>query len=272
MKVTVYSAVTDTTSTRTLPESFSVTDANPRAVALALRVYRANGRQATAKTKTRSEVTMTGKKVYKQKGTGGARHGSRRAPIFVGGGVTFGPHGNQNWSLEMPRRQRTRALAQAFSLRATQTCMMIDLDKTNDKTAVFAKAFDRVDPVARTIIMVLAPSERAVTRGMRNLKRVNVCYANQLNSQDVITADMIVLSELAVETIAARLTSSKESKKPADSKAVTKEVAVEKKAAAKKPVAAKTPVVAKAPVVKKPATVKAPAKKAVAKKPVAKKA
>lgn len=260
MKVTVYSAVNDTTSTRTLPESFSVTDANPRAVALALRVYRANGRQATAKTKTRSEVTMTGKKVYKQKGTGGARHGSRRAPIFVGGGVTFGPHGNQNWSLEMPRRQRVRALAQAFSLRATQTCMMIDLDKTNDKTAVFAKAFDRVDPVARTIIMVLAPSERAVTRGMRNLKRVNVCYANQLNSQDVITADMIVLSELAVDTIAARLTSSKESKKPAVAKTVEKEAVVEKKTVVKKSVAVKAP------------AKKTPAKKAVAKKPVAKKA
>lgn len=205
MKVTVYSAIKHETSSRTLPDVFSVVDANPRAVAIAMRVYRANARQGTAKTKTRGEVTMTGKKVYKQKGTGGARHGSRRAPIFVGGGVTFGPHGNQNWSLALPRRQRSRALQQAFGLRSMVMSMMIDLPEAKGKTNVFAKAFDRIDAVARTIVMVLAPAERELTLGLRNLKRVQVCYADQINSYDVIRADQVVLSEQAVVTIAARL-------------------------------------------------------------------
>ena len=204
MKVTVYSAIKHETTSRTLPEVFSVIDANPRAVAIAMRVYRANGRQGTAKTKTRGEVTMTGKKVYKQKGTGGARHGSRRAPIFVGGGVTFGPHGNQNWSLSMPRRQRMRALQQAFGLRSVETSMMVDLVEAKGKTSTFAKAFDRIDDKARTIAMVLAPAERELALGLRNLDQVNICYADQINGYDVIKADRIVMTEQAVEIIAAR--------------------------------------------------------------------
>lgn len=221
MKVTVYSAIKHETSSRILPEVFSVIDANPRAVAIAMRVYRANDRQGTAKTKTRGEVTMTGKKVYKQKGTGGARHGSRRAPIFVGGGVTFGPHGNQNWSLSLPRRQRLRSLQQAFGLRSSQTSMMIDLVLAKGKTSVFAKAFDRIDATARTIVMVLAPTERNVSQGLRNLERVHVCYADQLNSHDIIRADKIVLSEMAVDTIVKRFLQVK----PLESAPVLKSIA-----------------------------------------------
>lgn len=282
MKVTVHSAIKHETSSRTLPEVFSVTDANARAVALAMRVYRANARQATAKTKTRGEVTMTGKKVYKQKGTGGARHGSRRAPIFVGGGVTFGPHGNQNWSLALPRRQRLRALSQAFALRATHTSMMIDLAAANGKTNTFAKAFDRIDPAARTIIMVLAPTERTLTLGLRNLERIQICYADQLNSYDVVRADRIVLSELAVEIIANRLSSSSQS--PAAKNTVSKTArattatsvkstaisAAEKTTPAKKTTAAKAAAAPKTTATKRAATAPAP-KKAAAKKPSTKK-
>ncbi len=230
MKVTVYSAIKHETTSRTLPEVFSVIDANPRAVAIAMRVYRANGRQGTAKTKTRGEVTMTGKKVYKQKGTGGARHGSRRAPIFVGGGVTFGPHGNQNWSLSMPRRQRMRALQQAFGLRSVETSMMVDLVEAKGKTSTFAKAFDRIDDKARTIAMVLAPAERELALGLRNLDQVNICYADQINGYDVIKADRIVMTEQAVEIIAARFAAVKLTTIKEEAPVVKKEVAPAKPA------------------------------------------
>ncbi|MBP7876066.1 50S ribosomal protein L4 [Candidatus Woesebacteria bacterium] len=259
MKVTVYSAIKHETSSRILPEVFSVVDANPRAVAIAMRVYRANARQATAKTKTRGEVTMTGKKVYKQKGTGGARHGSRRAPIFVGGGVTFGPHGNQNWSLVLPRRQRLRSLQQAFGLRSTETGMMIDLELAKGKTSTFAKAFDRIDSTAKTIVMILAPAERDLTLGMRNLKQVKICYADQINSYDIIKADKIILSEQAVDTIAARLARVK----PETKKTETTAPKAAKKVAKKEPlvVEAETEVV----VVKKVAAKKAATKVAATK-------
>ncbi len=262
MKVTVYSAIKHETSSRVLPEVFSVVDANPRAVAIAMRVYRANARQATAKTKTRGEVTMTGKKVYKQKGTGGARHGSRRAPIFVGGGVTFGPHGNQNWSLVLPRRQRLRSLQQAFGLRSTETGMMIDLELAKGKTSTFAKAFDRIDSTAKTIVMILAPAERDLTLGMRNLKQVKICYADQINSYDIIKADKIILSEQAVDTIATRLarvkpeTKKTETTAPKVAKKVTKKEAV---------VVAETEVVAAKKVAAKKSAAKATATKVVTK-------
>lgn len=257
MKVTVYSAIKHETSSRVLPEVFSVVDANPRAVAIAMRVYRANSRQATAKTKTRGEVTMTGKKVYKQKGTGGARHGSRRAPIFVGGGVTFGPHGNQNWSLALPRRQRLRSLQQAFGLRSAQTSMMIDLVQAKGKTGVFAKAFDRIDAAARSIIMVLAPTERTLIPGLRNLSRVKVYYADQLNSYDVIAADKIVLSEQAVDTIAKRFLQVQPVVVKEVTAAPTKEAKLSEKVPAVKKAAVKKPSVAKKTPVKKASVKKA---------------
>lgn len=223
MKVTIHSAIKHETSSQTLPEVFSVADVNARAVALAHRVYRANARQGTAKTKTRGEVTMTGKKVYKQKGTGGARHGSKRAPIFVGGGVTFGPHGNQNWSLSLPQRQKLRALQQAFSLRSQATSLMIDLEKANGKTKTFAKAFDRIDENARSFVMVLAPAERELVRGLRNLAKVTVCFANQITSTDVIKADRIVLSQQAVDLLVSRFAPKKKSATPAKTKTVAAE-------------------------------------------------
>jgi large subunit ribosomal protein L4 len=265
MKVTVYSAIKHETSSRTLPEVFSVVDANPRAVAIATRVHLANARQATAKTKTRGEVTMTGKKVYKQKGTGGARHGSRRAPIFVGGGVTFGPHGNQNWSLSLPRRQRVRALQQAFGLRSTETCIMVDMVQAKGKTGTFAKAFDRIDETARAIVMVLAPLERDLAMGLRNLKRVQICYADQINSYDVIRADKVVMSELAVDQLANRMSNTK-SKKTRTAQ-VSAEV-VEKPAVKESPVAAKKTAVIKKSKIAAPVIVE---KKTVAKKTVTKK-
>lgn len=253
MKVTVYSAIKHETTSKVLPEVFSVVDANPRAVALAMRVYRANARQATAKTKTRGEVTMTGKKVYKQKGTGGARHGSRRAPIFVGGGVTFGPHGNQNWSLTLPRRQRVRALQQAFGLRSVETSMMADLELAKGKTNTFAKAFDRIDAKARSIVMVIAPEERDLAVGMRNLAKVKICFAGQLNSYDVIKADRVVLTQQAVDLLTARFTSAKKAAQKEEPETLLAPAEKKPKAAVKQ--------VAKAPA-KKPAAKKSTSKKA----------
>src|SRR5260221_7335072 len=85
-------------------------------VAQAVRVYLGNQRQGTAKVKTRGEVERTKKKWYKQKGTGGARHGARSAPIFVGGGVSHGPTGTTDWSLKMSKPMRKVALRTALSM------------------------------------------------------------------------------------------------------------------------------------------------------------
>jgi large subunit ribosomal protein L4 len=212
---------------------------------------------------------MTGKKVYKQKGTGGARHGSKRAPIFVGGGVTFGPHGNKNSALSLPRRQRARSLAQAFSLKSTQVSLMVDLDLAKGKTAIFAKAFDRIDHKANSMIMVIAPSERALARGMRNLSAVSVCYADQVNSYDVIRADQVVMSEEAVTILTSRLTVKKNDKK-SETVVVAPEAVEplepELVETVEKPVVTKS--VAKT-VVKKPAVKKPVIKKPTVKKPAA---
>src|SRR3990172_10626024 len=97
-------------------EIFSV-EVNPRLLAQYVRVYLANQRQGNASTKTRGEVTGSTRKIYRQKGTGNARHGSIKAPIFVGGGITFGPK-PRDYSLKMNKKQKTLALFSSLTVKA----------------------------------------------------------------------------------------------------------------------------------------------------------
>ena len=98
----------------------------------AVQVYQANKRQATAKTKTRAEVRGGGKKPWRQKGTGRARAGSSRSPIWVGGGTVFGPIGNQNFKLKMNKKSHALALKSALSIKANEkNIVLMSLDKYN---------------------------------------------------------------------------------------------------------------------------------------------
>ncbi len=102
----------------TLPKSIFGIKADPALLAQAVKVYLSNQRSAKAKVKTRGEIDRTNHKIYKQKGTGGARHGSRAANVFVGGGVIFGPTGGQNYKLELPTKMKRKALLGAISQKA----------------------------------------------------------------------------------------------------------------------------------------------------------
>lgn len=178
---------------------------NKTLLSQAIRVYLANERQGTSKVQTRSEVTLTKKKMYKQKGTGGARHGAKSAPIFVGGGVAHGPKGIENWSLRLPQKQKSLALISALSWQADSITVIDELEKTKGKTSAVAKLLAAATPEAKSILVVIPQADQEVRQGCRNLPNVTIVAARELTALDVVRAHAIIMTSAAVEIIEEKL-------------------------------------------------------------------
>ena len=163
----------------------------------------ANSRQVLAHTKDRGDVAGTGKKPWKQKGTGRARHGSRRSPIWVGGGITFGPTKDRNYSLKMNRKARRKALAMVLSDKvANNAFVAVDsLVLGEAKTKSVASMLKNLPLVGKKTLVVLEPSNTAVVRATRNLPRVSTISANSLNVVDLLANDCVLASKEAVDVL-----------------------------------------------------------------------
>ena len=163
----------------------------------------ANSRQVLAHTKDRGDVAGTGKKPWKQKGTGRARHGSRRSPIWVGGGITFGPTKDRNYSLKMNRKARRKALAMVLSDKvANNAFVAVDsLVLGEAKTKSVASMLKNLPLVGKKTLVVLEPSNTVVVRATRNLPRVSTISANSLNVVDLLANDCVLASKEAVDVL-----------------------------------------------------------------------
>lgn len=163
----------------------------------------ANARQGTVSTKTRSEVRGGGKKPWKQKGTGRARAGSIRSPLWRGGGVIFGPK-PRDYSQKMNRKERRLALRTAFQSRSEDLVVVQDFtDKfSRPKTKEIVQAIARwgIDPEGR-ILMILPEREENVYLSVRNMPNVKLISATNLNIYDLLAADAIVATATALEKI-----------------------------------------------------------------------
>lgn len=161
----------------------------------------AGARRGTASTKTRSEIRATGAKAWRQKGTGRARHGPRSAPIFVGGGVAFGPK-PRSYRQAMPRKMRRAAIRSALSA-ITQDEQLLLVDEftvTDGKTSTMAAALrDLVGE--RSALVVLAAADEQVARGLRNLPDARYLRAEYLNIRDLLRYERVILPVAALETI-----------------------------------------------------------------------
>ena len=164
-------------------------------------------RQAgTHKTKERSEIKRTKKKMYRQKGTGGARHGARSAPIFVGGGVAHGPRVRSH-ATDLPKKVRALALKHALSSKAGAQQLVIldearlDAPKTKDLTAKLEKL-----GLKNALVIDGETLDENFARAARNIPLVDVLPAQGLNVYDVLRRDTLVLTKAAVEQINARFT------------------------------------------------------------------
>ena len=166
----------------------------------AVQVYQANMRQATAKTKTRAEVRGGGKKPWRQKGTGRARAGSSRSPIWVGGGTVFGPVGNQNFKLSMNKKSHALALKSALSIKAAEKNIVVVDEFTTTKTKEFAKVLSNLNLDTKTLI-VLAEDNEEFVKSARNVPSVKVVLTNNVCVYDLINANKLVFTVDAVKSL-----------------------------------------------------------------------
>lgn len=185
----------------TLPKQLFETKAPQGLVAEAARMFLANQRRARAKTLTRGKVEGSTRKIYRQKGTGRARHGSVRAPIFVGGGIVFGPSGEQNYKLGMLHKMKKRAFLGALGEKAFNKEVVVmtgsDMGKGKAREAEkFLKGIGKAD--IRTLVVVGKGQEK-VKRAFGNLEKVTVAGVDNLNSYLVLAHRRIVITTEAVE-------------------------------------------------------------------------
>jgi large subunit ribosomal protein L4 len=167
-------------------------------------VYLANARSAAAKTKKRGEVSGGGKKPWKQKGTGRARFGSSRVPIWRGGGIAFGPTGDQNYTMKLSTGAKRTALRQALSLaNKAKKLTVIDTFTCKEgkaKETIKLLKDNKVNPEAR-VLLVVSVKDDLVRRATNNIAQVKVSQAMYLNVFDILNADNILMSKKALEMV-----------------------------------------------------------------------
>mgnify|MGYP000648566375 CR=1 FL=1 len=194
MKVKVYSIKGTKLADFALPKEY-VVDVNLNLLAQAKRVYEMGSHVGLRKTKTRSEVNKTKKKLYKQKGTGGARHGSKNAPIFVGGGVAHGPRPLKR-VLELPKKMKKLALNMALSLRAKNgDLILVDGVNKIKKTKESASFLEKIKKDLKTKRFVVATREMETLKFFRNIENVLAVNFVNLNTFHILTGGTLILDK-----------------------------------------------------------------------------
>jgi len=174
---------------------------------MAVRRQLNNARQGSASAKTRAEVSGGGRKPWKQKGTGRARAGSTRSPLFEGGGVIFGPK-PRDYSFQMPQKARRLALKSALSARFENTILVKDFSEIKEpKTKLMTESLKSLKAEGKVLIVadVKAAENGYLELASRNLPNVKVILPSNLNVKDLLEADNVVLTEAAVNEITERL-------------------------------------------------------------------
>ena len=167
----------------------------------AVQVEQSNARQATAKTKVRHEVSGGGKKPFRQKGTGRARAGTTRSPIWVGGGTVFGPDGNQNYKISQNKKAHKLALKSALSLKAKDGLVVVDdLDFAEKKTKEFLKVMDALKVGNKVLVVVDEISENTFYSAA-NVNWVKLVTVDNVSVLDLLNVDTAVFTKSAVENL-----------------------------------------------------------------------
>jgi large subunit ribosomal protein L4 len=176
-------------------EIFSIAP-HPQTMFDAVQVALANARQSNAKSKTKGEVAGSGIKPWKQKGTGRARAGMKRSPVWVGGGITFGPTGKENHSIGQNKKQYRLAFRSALSEKFLEKKLLIvdalsfKSGKTKDALAAM-----KILKLSGKVLLVGEASEEKVALAVRNLPKVNYVTQDQLSAVDIINAEYVVIAK-----------------------------------------------------------------------------
>ena len=191
----------------TLNEAVFGVEPNLHVMHLALRRQLNNARQGSANCKTRAEVSGGGRKPWKQKGTGRARAGSTRSPLFAGGGVIFGPK-PRNYDLAMPQKARKLALKSALSAREAQLVVVKDFSAISEpKTKLLTASLKSLQVSGKVLLIAdtnLDENKTLLLAG-RNIPTLKMILPSNLNVKDLLEADFVVITESAINDITERL-------------------------------------------------------------------
>lgn len=182
-----------------LPADLFATEVNEHLVHEAVLVYLANQRQGDADTRERSDVAGGASKPYRQKGTGRARAGTIRSPIWRGGGTVFGPH-PRSYRKKLTKKARRVALRSSLSARAANDDVLVikALEFDEPKTGKFAGVLKNIDVYQRKLLVVIESTDDATVKSARNIKGVRLTPANMVTPYDVMWADKILITSGAV--------------------------------------------------------------------------
>jgi large subunit ribosomal protein L4 len=185
-----------------LPEAIFGIEPNDHAIYLDVKQFLANQRQGTHKAKQRNEIAGSTRKLYKQKGTGGARAGSVKSPLFNGGGRVFGPQ-PRDYSFKLNKKLKTLARYSALSYKAQDSNIIVLEDFSFDsiKTKSYIKMVADLQATDVKTLLVLPAANNNVYLSSRNLKKAKVITADQLNTYDVLNAGKLLLTTGAVKLL-----------------------------------------------------------------------
>jgi len=201
-KANVYSIKGVKTGTISLPKTFSEKE-NKILLAQAIRVYQDNLHPRVSKVKTRGEITASKRKIYRQKGTGRARHGALSAPIFVGGGIAHGPKGLKR-QLTLPKKMKSKALAIALSMKVkgekiAVVSSMKSIKKTKESQILINKIIPERKKKENKVTIVLKKDNKDVGRVFRNIKNVKVELFKDLNAYSVYFGGVFLIDKEVFE-------------------------------------------------------------------------
>lgn len=197
----------------TVSEAIFGGEVNLELIAQAVYVYRSNQRSAHSTVQRRGDVNATGKKAWKQKGTGRARHGARTAPIFVGGGQAHGPTGDQNYKKSLSASMKLAALRSALAAQAQEKNAVIaqGAEKLTGQTKELVSAFAEFTAKPTNKVLVVIGENDSFLRAAKNLPQIQLTRASRVNALEVAQADTIIVLNEALAPLEARF--AKKSKK-----------------------------------------------------------
>lgn len=203
MEVIVYNSKGEDTGKKvTLPEEVFGIEPNQHAIYLDVKQYLANQRQGTHKAKERAEVSRSTRKLKKQKGTGGARAGSAKSPVFVGGGTIFGPR-PRDYSFKLNKKVKALARQSAYAVKAkAEKISVIDsITLEAPRTKDYVQFLNDLNVAGRKTLLILPDVNTNVVLSSRNVQKAKVTTASQVNTYDLMNADQLLISEEALSTI-----------------------------------------------------------------------
>ncbi len=203
MELSVYNIGGKATSKKvTLSDDVFAIEPNEHAVYLDVKQYLANQRQGTSKTKERPEVNYSTRKMLKQKGTGGARHGSRKANIYVGGARVFGPQPRDH-SFKLNKKLKVLARKSILSAKAKESLITVVEDFTFEtpKTKSYLEFLNAFSFAGKKTLLILPEGIKNVVLSGRNIPNAKVMSADSVNTYDLVNSDVILLAESAVQKL-----------------------------------------------------------------------